>query len=178
MTPNYDFQLVEWNINLLVSPIGLLASKMIFLDYHQIEDGIIAWRDMQSHIDIQFLGRGTGFFWLLYNDHWAWLLIGETFFCTIEYGIQGILIQYFEHADINRVSAAILGNSKDISYNDTFQTNMSFADILNYINQIKGSWRASDFNIVSNNCQHFVQELGEKMDSSFKGIFLKERSIR
>jgi hypothetical protein len=88
------------------------GDKRIFLDTNTIEDAFgPMWKELQSSIEIEFLGRGiTGV--ALNQKHWAVLLKHKNFFCTIEYGQEGILIQYYKsELGIKYACAGIMGDN-------------------------------------------------------------------
>lgn len=117
-------------------------------------------------VEIEFLGRGVDI--AKNHKHWAVLLKNEKFFCTIEYGMQGIVIQYFKRdRSIEDVCAAMMGQNRCVAYNDNYQTSMTYAEILEYINSTKSSWNSGTFNGVKNNCRHYIRVLGKKLNSSF-----------
>jgi hypothetical protein len=137
---------------------------MIYLDKSEIEAVPRVLEKVK--VDIEFLGRGVTH--MINHKHWAVLLKNENFFCIIEYGFAGIVIQYFKKGtSIENVSAAMMGQNKCVAYNDIYRTSMTYAEILEYVNSTKSSWTRKNFNVVTNNCQQFVRLLGKKMDSSF-----------
>jgi len=139
---------------------------VIYLDKHTIDQGLPGWKEMESSVEIEFLGRGITN--VLNEKHWAWLIKGKTFFCTIEYGTEGIVIQYFKkERGINTACAAIMGDSECVGYDDKFRTNMTFSEILQYADRLKTSWTAGHYNSIQHNCRDFVRVLGKKMDSTF-----------
>lgn len=140
---------------------------IVFLDRNSLDDYLANWRMMESTVDIWFLGRGIDY--LGGQKHWAWLLIGKNFFCTLEFGGEGIVIQYFnKERGIKTACSAIMGNDNGVHYNDKYKTRMNFAEILEYVVAVKNSWRACDYHGLLKNCRNFVILLGKKLDSTFK----------
>ncbi len=136
----------------------------IYLDNSEIE--AVPRVHEKVKVEIEFLGRGVTC--LLNYKHWAVLLKNENFFCIIEYGIVGIVIQYFKKGtSIENVCVAMMGQNNCVAYNDIYRTSMTYAEILEYVNSTKSSWTRKNFNPVTNNCQQFVRVLGKKMNSSF-----------
>jgi hypothetical protein len=137
---------------------------MIYLDNSEIE--AVPRVHEKVKVEIEFLGRGVTN--VKNNKHWAVLLKNENFFFIIEYSFIGILIHYFKKGrSIENVYAAMMGQNKCVAYNDIYRTNMTYAEILEYVNSTKSSWTSKNFNALTNNCQHFVRVLGKKMDLSF-----------
>jgi hypothetical protein len=139
---------------------------IVYLDNNSIDDMLRGWKKMDFSVEIEFLGRGISR--ALNEKHWAWLLIGNSFYCTIEYGADGIVIQYFtKERGIKTACAAIMGDSGTVNYDDQFRTSMNFAEILTAVNKMKNSWTAKYYDATEKNCRDFVRNLGRQMDSSF-----------
>lgn len=139
---------------------------VVYLDHNSIDDMLSDWKKMEFSVDIEFLGRGISR--AMNEKHWAWLLIGNTFYCTIEYGAQGIVIHYFrKERGIKTACAAIMGDSNSVGYDDKFETSMNFAEILKAVNGMKSSWKATHYHTTDKNCRDFVRALGRRMDPRF-----------
>ena len=137
---------------------------IVYLDNSNIE--AVPRVHEKVKVEMEFLGRGVTY--AINHKHWAVLLKNENFFCIIEYSFAGIVIQYFKKGtSIENVYAAMMGQSKCVTYNDTYRTNMTYAEILEYVNSIKSSWTRKSFNLLTNHCQQFVRVLGKKLDPSF-----------
>ena len=142
------------------------ADMVFCLDTDTIDDSVLNLEAMRESVEIEFLGRGMSA--VINQKHWAWLIKGNNFFCTIEYGAEGIVVQYFErNKGIDTACAAIMGDSKWVYYDDKFQTSITFGEIVQYVLSIKTSWTANDYHSTNKNCRDFVRVLGRKLDSQF-----------
>lgn len=140
---------------------------IVFLDRDSLDDYLPHWQAMELRVDIWFLGRGIDY--LGGQKHWAWLILGSKFLCTIEFGSEGIVVQYFKRdRGIKIACSSIMGNDDDIYYSDKYTTRMTFAEILEYVVTLNKSWRADHYNGIQKNCRDFVRTLGQKMDAAFK----------
>jgi hypothetical protein len=134
---------------------------------HAIEDGLPEWREMTGNVEVEFLKRD------ITNNplgpaHWAFLLKGTTFFCTIAYGDEGIIIKYHRRErGIEQACAGIMGRMDWVYYNDSCHTNMNFAQILEQVDGMKTTWDAKNYHSLLRNCQNFVQTLGCMMFDEF-----------
>ncbi|CAF0719177.1 unnamed protein product [Adineta ricciae] len=138
----------------------------VCLDHNNIEDMLPEYERMNHSVDIEFLGRGIGR--AFGEKHWAWLLKGEQFYCTIEYGDEGIIIQYFnKKRGIKTACAAIMGDSNTVDYDDKFETSMTLGEILEAVHEMEDLWRKRNYDSTEHNCRDFVRALGRLMDRSF-----------
>lgn len=140
---------------------------IVHLDQDDLDQYLPNWQQMKSPVKLEFLGRSTTR--AVFKKHWAWLLKGVGFFCTIEYGDRGIRIQYFDsHRGIEAPCSAIMGDSDIVGYYDKFSTKMRFNDILREVTEnLHSKYTTEKFQVFTRNCRHFVVELGKKMDPRF-----------
>ncbi|CAF1100122.1 unnamed protein product [Adineta ricciae] len=139
---------------------------IIFLDEENLDQRIPGWREMRSPVQIEFLGRAIRS--ALNQKHWAWLLKGETFYSLIEYGAEGIVIQYFpKERGITMVCGTIMGNDCEVRYDDRFSTTKTFNQIIQKVNTMKSDYSAQTYHAMKRNCRDFVRELGRYLDPSF-----------
>lgn len=144
------------------------ADISVHLDRIPIENKIPNWRQMNERVHIEFVKRdittlGLG------PAHWAFLIASSLYFCIIEYGIAGIELHfYYRDRGIKEACAGIMGNVNYVYYDDRWQTDRTFADILEVINTMKFQWNTSTFQTLSRNCQHFILELGRLLFPDFE----------
>jgi hypothetical protein len=90
-------------------------------------------------------------------SHWAWILesneLGDDdFFCSIEYGPEGIVIRTFKEYDgIENACRGCLGDSDKVFFK-RFITNRSYGEILSKVDEIKGNWKGCNQNLLNHNC--------------------------
>jgi hypothetical protein len=143
--------------------------KEIYLDSEKMKKLGDGWQNNATKVSLYLIFRGITN--LCGASHWAWILesngLGEEdFFCSIEYGQQGIIIRTFNEYDgIENACRGCMGDS-DIVFYKTFTTNHVYGSILSEVDNIKQYWRATDheccnYNGLVHNCRNFAIELGK-----------------
>jgi hypothetical protein len=122
------------------------------------------WKNNHTKVSLYIIFRGIS--GLCGASHWAWILesneLGESdFFCSIEYGQEGIVIRTFpEYDGIENAFRGCMGNSYKVFFKRCI-TNRSYGEILSKVDEIKGNWKGSHYILTNHNCRYFAIELGE-----------------
>lgn len=149
---------------------------IVYLDDDSLDKVLPNWEAMESKVDIWLLCRGIHF--LGAQKHCAWLFIGETFYCTIEFGNEGIVIQYFrKEKGLVTVCDSIMGDDNRVYYIDNYSTKMNFAEILRYTVTLKAQWGANNYSTFTHNCRHFAFTMGTGMNCNFNSSKLSKKLL-
>lgn len=110
--------------------------------------------------------------------HWNWILVTSESFIRCEFGRFGIVVKYYnrggEYSSVERVLAGLNGVSKNIFFDDAFETERKLGEILAKIDDMSTRFKACKFNSCRLNCRHFAIELGKFLVPSFDpsyGVF-------
>jgi hypothetical protein len=121
-------------------------------------------------VKIELLGRDimSGY---LGEKHWAWLIKGDTFYSSIEYGQDGVIISMYEKQNgILNACRGILGDDLELRYDDTWETHLKFGQIIQIAEDMKNEpkWSKNAYQFVLNNCRDFARAFGVKLNSYFQ----------
>ena len=174
--PSFFSAKKNWSMNSSGSgspcDIDAKCCRRFSLDYVPIESFFgPAWRNDRTEMSLEFINRGISRFCGV--THWAWMLKSkglnnDDYFCSIEYGDEGIVIGIYKEWDgIENACNGLMGDS-DVVFYKTFQTKRSMGEILSKVDSIKEKWTQNKYNPATHNCRMFADELG---------VFLTETSV-
>jgi len=144
------------------------ADISVHLDRIRLEDRIPHWRQMNEPVYIEFVKRDITTLGIA-PAHWAFLIASSLYFCIIEYGISGIELHFYHRErGITETCAGIMGNVNHVYYDDRWQTDRTFAQVLEVVDSMKIQWNTSTFQTLSRNCQHFILALGRLLFPDFE----------
>ena len=115
--------------------------------------------DLYEVVEIELISRGI--LGALGLKHWAWLLKGNDFYCSIEYGKKGIIINtYRKSYGIENACRGCIGELDKVTF-EQYPSDISFRMVLQKVYEMKSNWNANKYSLLFKNCEHFVKELGK-----------------
>lgn len=100
--------------------------------------------------------------------HWAWLIKGNTFYSTFEYGKSGIVIGWYQRNNMVQALNNLMGDSKTIWY-DRYENKIKYGKIWIVCSNMINDFNSLNYNILTNNCQHFCKALISKLGITYRG---------
>lgn len=101
--------------------------------------------------------------------HWNCILVTNEGFIRLEYGRNGIVVKYLSRSkySIEQVFTGLVGVSKAIFFDDRTYSERQLGEVLRKVDEMSQKYRTDTFSSLSNNCRHFVTELGQFLDPTF-----------
>ena len=122
------------------------------------------WQNNQTKVRLELIFRGVssiaGF------AYWAWILETyelneDNFFCSIEYGDQGIVVSKYKVNDgLENACRGCMGDSDKVFYKK-YSTPCVFGEILAVAVEKKEKYKGEFYNVVSRNNRNFAINLGK-----------------
>ena len=121
------------------------------------------WQDLKTKVRLELILRSI-------SDaggasHWAWILesyeLKDNFFCSIEYGREGIVIsKYKEYDGIENACRGCMGDSDKVFYKK-YVTSRQLGEILSVVVEKKEKYKGERYNLGLLNCRNFAISLGK-----------------
>ena len=173
---NYSLSSIFSSSTSLSTSNNINTDKKIFDLKEEIDD---KWEiDESSIIGIKFLARSLGGFGAL---HTALLFETNSEYVVFEYGDCGLLGRYFPKSkvQVKNIYGSIMGvgNTVDLwNLTECFGQNLKLKDVYKVVDiDLKNKYKNDNYNILSHNCRHFTQELGQKIGCNEQGsVFLSK----
>jgi hypothetical protein len=158
-TKLFDMSQPSWTVNLEWQDLGVSPLSLFYFKNIPVISMTLAGREMHK-----FKAK-----------NWAWLLEGEHFYSTLEYGPDGVVIKYYKKLNftIDNVYEGLIGDSDDIYFDDTFNTRITYGNILSIVNNLKYKYNKRNFQLNKFDSNDFVKELGFLFDPNF-AVYLKK----
>lgn len=141
------------------------AEDVIFLDFKDLKN--YEFTRKNSRVKMALIGRRM--FNVSKSKHLAWLVEGDDFFCTFEYGMKGIMIKHYsKHLhSIEDALIGIIGINNEVWVNSAFSTEMRFDEIVSLADYLKIIFNHNHYEYNRIDCRDFVQVFGSYLDPTF-----------
>ena len=122
-----------------------------------------SWQNDKTKVRLELIFRGI-------SDaggaaHWAWILesyeLKDNFFCSIEYGREGIVISMYDEYDgIENACRGCMGDSDKVFYK-SYGTSRLLGEIFSVVVEKKEKYKGERYDLVLQNCRNFAISLGK-----------------